>query len=110
MRVKFLPSENVVTKHHDSPHISPQIHHQNTTFFHPVFPQPSAKQHNYPHKKNLPQTHSRVLHRSCYRLVNLKNLISTHIIQPLDNAARPTDFNRFHDTIRPKPKVSALIT
>ena len=31
-------------------------------------------------------------------------------IQPLDNAARPMNLNGFNDRIRPKPKVSALIT
>src|SRR6266852_7767117 len=61
LRVKFFVPENMVAKHHVSPHISPQIHHQNTTFFRLIFPKTSAKHHKSPTQKKFPNSFRRAL-------------------------------------------------
>ena len=107
IRVTFFLPKNMVANHHVSPHISPQIHHKNTTFSHLISPKPPAKHHNLPPGK---KSQKLGLCESRHGFVHFKNLIRTNIIQPLNNAARPMNLNGFHNSIRPKPKVSALIT
>jgi len=90
-----------------SPHISPPIHHQNTTFFSPISPNPQQNTTDPRPKKS--QTLSGRLRRNCRRLLDSKDLIRTNIIQPLHNAARPMNLNRFHYRIRPEPEVSTFV-
>jgi hypothetical protein len=57
--------------------------------------------------KSMPQETSRFSRNR--RLIDRKDLISPNIVQLLNNAARPMNFNRFHNTVRPKAEVRAFV-